>query len=29
MLRNPDEYPALGGQHPPECQSNQVPEGTF
>ena len=29
MLRNPDGNPALGGQHPPECQSNQAPEDTF
>src|SRR5690606_20211290 len=29
MLRKMPQYSTLGGQHPPECQSNPARQGTF
>src|SRR5690554_7038726 len=29
MLRKMPQYSTLGGQHPPECQSNPATQGTF
>src|SRR5690606_3535694 len=29
MLRKMPQYSTLGGQHPPECQSNPASQGTF